>query len=154
MLRVLLLRLCSVPTGPSRLSGRRCGVLRADPANRGLAGEHARQHYRMVVPARHNGCHTDGARARSRSRMGGRARVDGDRLHPQFAPLRANPLPLYRPLLSRDDLAGDVGWRRHCVLDIYGWIALGIVALGGSGLIWLVTERSWGRFSPGEGRNG
>jgi hypothetical protein len=31
-------------------------------------------------------------------------------------------------------------------LDIYGWIALGIIALGGSGLIWFVTERAWGKF--------
>ena len=31
-------------------------------------------------------------------------------------------------------------------LSLYGWIALGIVALGGSGLIWFATERAWGKF--------
>ena len=30
---------------------------------------------------------------------------------------------------------------------IYGWIALGILILGGSKLIWWATERAWGRFS-------
>jgi len=30
---------------------------------------------------------------------------------------------------------------------IYGWIALGVVIVGGSKLIWLATERTWGKFS-------
>jgi len=30
---------------------------------------------------------------------------------------------------------------------IYGWIALGLLILGGSKLIWWATERAWGRFS-------
>jgi hypothetical protein len=33
-------------------------------------------------------------------------------------------------------------------LSLHAWIALGAVALGGSALIWLVTERAWGRFLP------
>jgi hypothetical protein len=33
-------------------------------------------------------------------------------------------------------------------LSLYAWIALGAVALGGSALIWFVTERAWGRFLP------
>ena len=31
-------------------------------------------------------------------------------------------------------------------LSLDGWIALGVVALGGSGLIWFATERAWGKF--------
>ena len=30
---------------------------------------------------------------------------------------------------------------------IYAWIALGVVIVGGSKLIWFVTERAWGKFS-------
>jgi hypothetical protein len=31
--------------------------------------------------------------------------------------------------------------------DIYQWIALGVVIVGGSKLIWWATERAWGKFS-------
>ena len=30
---------------------------------------------------------------------------------------------------------------------IYGWISLGVFIVGGSGLIWWATERTWGKFS-------
>jgi hypothetical protein len=30
---------------------------------------------------------------------------------------------------------------------IYAWIALGVVIVGGSKLIWWATERTWGKFS-------
>ena len=30
---------------------------------------------------------------------------------------------------------------------IYGWISLGVLIVGGSGLIWWATERAWGKFS-------
>ena len=30
---------------------------------------------------------------------------------------------------------------------IYGWISLGLFIVGGSGLIWWATERTWGKFS-------
>jgi hypothetical protein len=30
---------------------------------------------------------------------------------------------------------------------IYGWIALGVVIVGGSKLIWWATERAWGKFA-------
>jgi hypothetical protein len=30
---------------------------------------------------------------------------------------------------------------------IYAWIALGIVIVGGSLLVWWATERAWGKFS-------
>src|ERR1700730_15612640 len=30
---------------------------------------------------------------------------------------------------------------------IYGWISLGVLIVGGSGLIWWATERTWGKFS-------
>ena len=30
---------------------------------------------------------------------------------------------------------------------IYGWVALGVVIVGGSLLIWWATERAWGKFS-------
>jgi hypothetical protein len=30
---------------------------------------------------------------------------------------------------------------------IYPWIALGVVVVGGSKLIWWATERAWGKFS-------
>jgi hypothetical protein len=30
---------------------------------------------------------------------------------------------------------------------IYAWIALGVVIVGGSKLIWWATERAWGKFS-------
>ena len=29
----------------------------------------------------------------------------------------------------------------------YAWIALGVVIIGGSKLIWWATERAWGKFS-------
>ena len=31
--------------------------------------------------------------------------------------------------------------------DMFGWVCLGATILGGSGLIWWVTERAWGKFS-------
>ena len=31
--------------------------------------------------------------------------------------------------------------------SIYEWIALGVVIVGGSKLIWWATERAWGKFS-------
>jgi hypothetical protein len=30
---------------------------------------------------------------------------------------------------------------------IYAWISLGVFIVGGSGLIWWATERTWGKFS-------
>jgi hypothetical protein len=30
---------------------------------------------------------------------------------------------------------------------IYGWIALGVLIVAGSKLIWWATERAWGKFS-------
>jgi len=30
---------------------------------------------------------------------------------------------------------------------IYKWMFLAVLILGGSGLIWWVTERAWGKFS-------
>jgi len=30
---------------------------------------------------------------------------------------------------------------------IYEWIALGVIIVGGSKLIWWATERAWGKFS-------
>ncbi|WP_197688445.1 hypothetical protein [Bradyrhizobium lablabi] len=32
-------------------------------------------------------------------------------------------------------------------VGIFGWIGLGVIILGGSGLIWWATERVWGKFS-------
>jgi len=32
-------------------------------------------------------------------------------------------------------------------VDIPGWIALGVLIVGGSKVIWWATERAWGRFS-------
>jgi hypothetical protein len=32
-------------------------------------------------------------------------------------------------------------------LDLYGWLALGFVILGGGYAIWWATERAWGKFS-------
>jgi len=31
--------------------------------------------------------------------------------------------------------------------EIYGWIVLGVIIVGGSKLIWWTTERTWGKFS-------
>jgi hypothetical protein len=31
--------------------------------------------------------------------------------------------------------------------DFYGWLVLGVVILAGSKIIWLVSERAWGKFS-------
>lgn len=30
---------------------------------------------------------------------------------------------------------------------IYGWMCLGVFILGGGGLLWWATERTWGKFS-------
>ncbi len=32
-------------------------------------------------------------------------------------------------------------------VGIFGWVCLGVIILGGSGLIWWATERAWGKFS-------
>src|SRR5712692_8410925 len=32
-------------------------------------------------------------------------------------------------------------------VGILGWVCLGVIILGGSGLIWWATERAWGKFS-------
>jgi hypothetical protein len=32
-------------------------------------------------------------------------------------------------------------------VGMLGWISLGVIILGGSGLIWWATERAWGKFS-------
>jgi hypothetical protein len=32
-------------------------------------------------------------------------------------------------------------------VGILGWVCLGVITLGGSGLIWWATERAWGKFS-------
>jgi hypothetical protein len=32
-------------------------------------------------------------------------------------------------------------------VDFYAWLALAVLILGGSMIIWWATERKWGRFS-------
>jgi hypothetical protein len=32
-------------------------------------------------------------------------------------------------------------------VGVYGWLALGVIILAGSGLIWWTTERAWGSYS-------
>src|SRR5216683_3140063 len=32
-------------------------------------------------------------------------------------------------------------------VGLLGWVCLGVIILGGSGLIWWATERAWGKFS-------
>jgi hypothetical protein len=32
-------------------------------------------------------------------------------------------------------------------VGVLGWICLGVLIVGGSGLIWWATERTWGKFS-------
>jgi hypothetical protein len=32
-------------------------------------------------------------------------------------------------------------------VGILGWVCLGVIIVGGSGLIWWATERTWGKFS-------
>ena len=32
-------------------------------------------------------------------------------------------------------------------VGVLGWISLGVLIVGGSGLIWWATERTWGKFS-------
>jgi hypothetical protein len=32
-------------------------------------------------------------------------------------------------------------------VDFYAWLALAVLILGGSMIIWWATERTWGRFS-------
>jgi len=32
-------------------------------------------------------------------------------------------------------------------VGLLGWISLGVLIVGGSGLIWWATERTWGKFS-------
>jgi hypothetical protein len=32
-------------------------------------------------------------------------------------------------------------------VGILGWVCLGVIILGGSGLMWWATERAWGKFS-------
>ena len=33
------------------------------------------------------------------------------------------------------------------IVGVLGWISLGVLIVGGSGLIWWATERAWGKFS-------
>jgi hypothetical protein len=32
-------------------------------------------------------------------------------------------------------------------VGFYGWLALGVLVLAGSKIIWWATERAWGKFS-------
>ena len=32
-------------------------------------------------------------------------------------------------------------------VDVLGWVCLGVIILGGSGLMWWATEWAWGKFS-------
>ena len=32
-------------------------------------------------------------------------------------------------------------------VGMLGWVCLGAIILGGSGLIWWISERAWGKFS-------
>jgi hypothetical protein len=32
-------------------------------------------------------------------------------------------------------------------VDFYAWLSLAVLILGGSIIIWLATERAWGKFS-------
>ena len=36
---------------------------------------------------------------------------------------------------------------RALSVGFYGWLALGLLIIGGSKLIWWATERAWGKFS-------
>jgi len=86
------------------------------------------------------------ARSDPRDRLDCRARLDGRGLilipAAAGAHIAATPAPNYLAIIVPVIVAG-VG---IVPLTPLGWIALGIVALGGSGLIWFATERAWGKF--------
>lgn len=75
-----------------------------------------------------------------------RTHLDGDSLHFKRAALRAHALPVHRPLLPRDDRAGDpaAAWS---LSTFYNWLALGAVIILGAWIVWWATERTWGKFS-------
>ena len=140
----------SVPCPPMQAAraNEAAAWLRLGPAWRRLAGERAHQHDCVVAPERRNGRHADSARARSRGCMGRRARVDGaacilnsrrcGRTRCRYTG------PYYLAMIVPVMLAGT----GIVPLSLYAWIALGAVALGGSALIWFVTERAWADFCP------
>jgi hypothetical protein len=35
----------------------------------------------------------------------------------------------------------------YITVGLLGWVCLGVIILGGSGLMWWATERTWGKFS-------
>jgi len=48
-------------------------------------------------------------------------------------------LAMIVPVIAFEAGLGSVG--------MLGWVCLGVIILGGSGLIWWATERAWGKFS-------
>jgi hypothetical protein len=72
--------------------------------------------------------------------------LEGYRVHPECAALRAYALSLYGAVLAMilPVLALGSGTVSS---GFYAWVVLGTVIILGSKLIWSVTEHTWGRFS-------
>jgi hypothetical protein len=67
-------------------------------------------------------------------------------VHSECEALRSHALPVHGTYLAMIVPALVLGFGGTSS-SVYGWIAMCIVIVGGSGLIWWVTERAWGKFS-------
>ena len=156
LLRVLFLRLGSVSANSSSARRRAgCCLLlcvagddqHADPNLAPLAWQCAHQLAGVVDAQSSHSCRFVCSCVCSRRDLDHRRHLDGHGVPIEREAVQSHALPLHRPLLSCDD--------RTCVrighgvvsAGIYGWISLGLFIVGGSGLIWWATERTWGKFS-------
>src|SRR5215475_4324901 len=101
----------------------------------------------MVDSERDHRCGSFLSSTRANRNVDHRARVDGYSMHSQCKTVRADPLSLHRTLLSRDDSPVLVLASGVISVDFYPWLALAVLILGGSMIIWWATERAWGKFS-------
>ena len=96
----------------------------------------------MVGASRSHACCVVSRRAGSRRRLDGYAHLDGFGLHLKCETVRTHALPPYYLTMIVPVIALGI-----ISSGSYVWIALGVVIIGGSKLIWWATERARGKFS-------
>ena len=76
-----------------------------------------------------------------------RAQLDGDSLRSQCKTVRRTHCRYAGPYSLAMIAAVLVLASGIASADFYAWLALAVLILGGSMIIWWATERAWGRFS-------
>ena len=157
LLRFLLLRLCARPPIQAERRGKYrgglmlCKAIAMSTVAKSTADWVSNVGYkrsRVVGSKGYHRCCFVRPRASPCRGLDRRTPLDGDRVHLKLAALWAHSLPLYRPLLSRDDRASDLTSCRCLItVDFYVWLALAALIVLGGWIIWWATERAWGKFS-------